>query len=264
MDIAWENAEENKRRAETAIRHSAHSDIYVLPEMFTTGFCVQPEKTAEEFDPQNDSLTPTLQWMRRIAKETDSAITGSIIVKEKTDILCPDNGRERYKYFNRLFFVYPDNTYSYYDKRHLFTYGEENKHYTQGQDRVVIKFRGIRLLLQICYDLRFPVWSRNRNDYDMIIYVANWPTSRINVWNVLLRARAIENQCYVAGANRVGNDPACEYNGQSCIISPYGKIIGECPSDSEGTATADIDIEKQEAFRQKFPVISDRDRFIIQ
>lgn len=260
-NIVWEHAEENRKRAEAAIRSAVHSDVYVLPEMFTTGFCIQPENIAEEFNADNDSQTPTLQWMKQIAQETDSAVAGSIIVKER----IPDsNGKEQsYQYFNRMFFVYPNRTYRYYDKRHLFTYGEENRHYTRGEDRVVVEFRGVRLLLQICYDLRFPVWSRNKGDYDIILYAANWPTSRIHVWNILLKARAIENQCYVAGINRVGNDPSCEYCGNSCIIDPYGKTVGECTTGKECTATVDIDMEKLEAFRHKFPVIADRDDFSV-
>ncbi|MCM1313351.1 MAG: nitrilase family protein [Bacteroides sp.] len=269
-DIVWKNAEENRKQAEKAIKEAPLSDLYVLPEMFTTGFCTQPEDIAEEFQTANGKQPPSLQWMIRIAEEMDCAIAGSIIVKEKADTDdsedrkgCCNSKKAYYNYFNRLFFVYPDHTYCYYDKRHLFTYGEEDKHYTCGRNRMIAGFRGVRILLQICYDLRFPVWSRNKGDYDMAIYVASWPTSRIHVWNTLLAARAMENQCYVAGVNRVGQDPVCEYCGNSRIISPYGKTIGECGSGSVHTATAEIDMEKLNAFRHKFPVLDDRDDFTV-
>ncbi len=262
MDIVWNDSEENRRRAEKAIRNAERSDMYVLPEMFTTGFCTHPEEIAELST--DKSLPPTLQWMRQIAKELNCAIVGSVAIKEMLNDK-PD-GKDCvpvpcYKYFNRMFFVYPDGKYHHYDKRHLFTYGEEDRFYTKGQNRVVVEFRKTRFLLQVCYDLRFPVWSRNTGDYDVAIYVASWPTSRIGVWNTLLTARAIENQCYVVGVNRTGCDPLCEYCGCSRIINPYGKSLGECTDGMESSVTVHIDMEKLEQFRRKFPVIADRDRF---
>ena len=147
----------------------------------------------------------------------------------------------------------------YYDKHHLFTYGGEHNHYTAGDKRVVVEWRGVRILLEICYDLRFPIWSRNRGDYDMIIYVASWPTPRVEAWKALLVARAIENQCYVAGVNRVGDDPNCTYCGGSSIIDPYGRHLAICADSCECEASAEIDMEALEAFREKFPVLKDAD-----
>ncbi len=256
-DIVWGDAKLNLQRADEAIRALPDADVYVLPEMFPTGFCTRPEGVA-------DSNHAALGWMRRMAVERSAAVVGSIATEE--------GGR----YYNRLYFVHPDGREEHYDKRHLFTYGGEDKHYTAGEERVVVDYRGVRILLQVCYDLRFPVWSRNRRiggkssavdgagyDYDIIIYVASWPTSRIAVWNTLLAARAIENQCYVVGVNRVGSDPACDYCGASCIISPYGKTIARCEDNVETTATADIDMEALNAFRRKFPVLEDMDEFTI-
>ena len=176
-------------------------------------------------------------------------MAGSVSIKE--------NG----KFYNRFYFVYPDGTYCSYDKRHLFTYGGEHKTFTAGKERVIVTYQGVRILLQICYDLRFPVWSRNRKDYDMVIYVASWPTPRVEVWSALLRARALENQCYVAGVNRVGEDPSCQYSGGTALIDPYGHTLGACKDGEEGEVTADIDMEELERFRQKFPVLDDADAF---
>ena len=138
-----------------------------------------------------------------------------------------------------------------------------HKRFTAGTERVVVNFRGVRILLEVCYDLRFPVWSRNLGDYDMILYVASWPTPRVDAWSALLRARAIENQCYVAGVNRMGTDPTCEYSGGSAIIDPYGKTIAECPWSRESAVSADIDMEALQAFRKKFPVLDDADPFTL-
>ena len=146
-----------------------------------------------------------------------------------------------------------------YDKRHLFSYGHEDQFFTPGTQRTIVEYQGVRILLEICYDLRFPVWSRNRKDYDMIIYVANWPTSRMSVWNTLLRARAIENQCFVAGVNRVGHDPVCDYSGGSMLIDAYGKVVADCGTEQPCCKCAEIDMERLLAFRKKFPVLDDAD-----
>ena len=185
--------------------------------------------------------------MKRKAAAIDAAIAGSVAI-------CKDG-----KYFNRFYFVKPNGEVTHYDKKHLFTYGGEHKRFTAGDKRVVVEFRGVRILLEICYDLRFPIWSRNHGDYDMILYVASWPTPRVAAWSALLVARAIENQCYVAGVNRVGTDPACQYCGGSVVIDPYGKTIASCADNQECEASAEINIEALEAFRQKFPVLNDAD-----
>ncbi len=240
-DILWGNPQGNVERADTAIKAQPGADLYILPEMFSTGFCTQPEGMAESTNSE------TLRWMQRTAAELDSAIAGSIAVEEDG------------KFYNRFYFVHPDGTVDHYDKKHLFTFGGEHKHFTAGNERVVVNFRGTRILLEVCYDLRFPIWSRNHGDYDMIIYVASWPTPRVEAWNALLVARAIENQCYVAGVNRVGTDPNCEYCGGSVIIDPYGKTIAACKRGKEEAASAEIDLAALEAFREKFPVLKDAD-----
>lgn len=240
-NIEWANTPFNVLGADVAIDCHPGSDLYVLPEMFSTGFCTHPEGIAETAD------CDTLRWMKDKAAATNAAIAGSIAISE--------NG----KYYNRFYFVTPDGQVTHYDKKHLFTYGGEHERFTAGDCRVVVEFRGVRILLEICYDLRFPVWARNRKDYDMIIYVANWPSSRLSAWSALLVARAIENQCYVVGVNRVGTDPSCEYAGGSVIIDPYGKTIAACELEKECEATAEIDMAQLKAFREKFPVLDDAD-----
>jgi predicted amidohydrolase len=185
--------------------------------------------------------------MKEKAASTGAAIAGSVAVTD---------GKS---YYNRFYFVKPDGSVAHYDKKHLFTYGGEHHRFTAGEERVVVEHCGVRILLEICYDLRFPVWARNRGDYDMILYVASWPTPRVPAWSALLLARAIENQCYVAGVNRVGTDPSCEYCGGTVVIDPYGKTIAECPMGEESEASAVVDMDALEAFRQKFPVLEDRD-----
>ena len=240
-DILWADPAENVRRADEAIDRNPGADLYILPEMFSTGFCTQPEGIAEPAD------NGTLGWMKEKAAATGAAIAGSIAIH--------DNG----KYYNRFHFVTPDGNVTTYDKKHLFTFGGEHKQFTAGDNRVIVNHKGVRILLEICYDLRFPIWSRNRGDYDMIIYVASWPTPRVGAWKALLTARAIENQCYVVGVNRVGTDPDNDYCGGSRVIDPYGKIIAECEDGVEMGATVDVDMNMLEAFRAKFPVLDDAD-----
>lgn len=243
-DIVWADPEENRRRCTKAIECNPGADLYVMPEMFSTGFCTNPVGIAESTE------SDTLEWMRYVASESGAAIAGSVAVTD---------GK---KYYNRFYFVKPDGSVTHYDKKHLFTYGGENHSFTAGDKRVVVEWRGVRIMLEICYDLRFPIWSRNNGDYDMILYVASWPTPRVAAWNSLLVARAIENQCYVAGVNRVGTDPSCEYCGGTVVIDPYGKTIAECPMGEESEASAFIDMELLNAFREKFPVLNDRDYMV--
>lgn len=241
QDIVWEDVAENLRKADAAIDSDPGADLYVLPEMFSTGFCTHPAGVAGQNGGQ------TLEWMKEKAAQTDSAIAGSVAVVE--------DGR----YFNRFYFVTPDGSVAWYDKKHLFTYGGEHERFTPGDRRVVVEFCGVRIMLLVCYDLRFPIWSRNHGDYDMILYVASWPTPRVQAWKSLLVARAIENQCYVAGVNRVGTDPSNGYSGGSMVIDPYGKIVASCEDGKECSASAEIDIPALEAFRKKFPVLNDSD-----
>lgn len=240
-DIVWADPTRNVQRADEAIDGNPGSDLYVLPEMFSTGFCTQPEGIAEPAENR------TVSWMKAKASQTGAAIAGSIAVHE--------DGR----YYNRFHFVTPDGNVTTYDKKHLFTFGGEHNRFTAGSERVIVAYKDFRILLEICYDLRFPVWSRNRGDYDMIIYVASWPTPRVEAWKALLTARAIENQCYVAGVNRVGEDPGNNYCGGSRVIDPYGKIMAKCEDGREMEVTAEVDMEVLEAFRAKFPVLDDAD-----
>jgi len=241
MDIAWASPEANRRTAENAILAAPGSDLYVLPEMWSTGFATVPEGIAESDD--SDSLA----WMKAMAAKVDGAVAGSIAVR------CADGS-----YRNRFYFVKPDGSVTYYDKHHLFTYGGEHHRYTAGNERVVVEWRGVRFLLLVCYDLRFPLWARSREDYDAILYVASWPTPRVEAWRTLLKARAIENQCYVCGVNRIGTDPSCEYCGGTAFIDPYGAAT-EAPDGLPASLVGTIDLDALSAFRSKFPVLKDRD-----
>lgn len=251
LDLVWASPESNRAKAEHIIKSQEKADVYILPEMFSTGFATVPEGIAEEWA---DGTCASHRWMQSVAAELDAAIVGSIAVRENDG-----------SFFNRLCFVRPNGETTFYDKYHLFTFGGEHLRYTAGQTKVVAEFRGYRFLLQICYDLRFPVFSRNNaeNPYDVAIYVASWPTPRVEAWLSLLKARAIENQCYVCGVNRVGTDPNCQYSGGTQIIDPYGKIIAECQMGDESATTATLDKEALEAFRLKFPVLHDAETFYV-
>lgn len=240
QDIVWADVNENIRKADTALDSQPGAELYIFPEMFSTGFCTFPEGVAE-------AQGQTLQWMKTKSAQIGAAIAGSVAIREDG------------KYYNRFYFVKPDGEVAQYDKKHLFTFGGEHERFTAGDKRVVVEYKGVRILLEVCYDLRFPIWSRNHGDYDMILYVANWPTVRVAAWKSLLVARAIENQCYVAGVNRVGADPSNEYSGGSMVIDPYGKIIASCEDGVEMIASAEIDMEMLETFRNKFPVLNDAD-----
>ena len=246
-DIVWASLQANHEHAEKMMRSMESADLYILPEMFSTGFATQPEGIAE--DMQNGT-TPSIEWMKKMACELDAAIAGSVAVRE-------EDGR----YYNRFCFVYPNGECTFYDKHHLFTYGGEHHRYTAGQERVVAEFRGVRFLLQICYDLRFPVFARNKADepYDAIIYVASWPTPRVEAWLALQKARAIENQCYVCAVNRVGTDPSCQYSGGTLMTDPYGKVVAQCPMGEESAIHAELNMKELMAFREKFPVLEDAD-----
>lgn len=244
-DICWANPAENRTRTQEMMERYDEVDLFVLPEMFSTGFCTQPRGIAEPAESE------TLQWMKRKAAERNCAIAGSVAVEEDG------------KYYNRFYFVHPDGKIQYYNKKHLFTYGGEHKQFTPGTERVIVSYRGVRFLMQICYDLRFPVWSRNRGDYDVAIYVASWPVPRIEAWKALLRARAIENQCYVVAVNRVGDDPNCKYCGGSAVIDPYGTTVIACEDNLACGAEAVIDLDTLDEFRKKFPVLDDADAFFL-
>lgn len=245
-DLAWEDKEINITHFEAQFEKLASQkvDLLVLPEMFTTGFSMQTEKLAEA----NTDIT--VKWMQTMAMHYQFLLTGSIIVKEKD------------KYYNRQLFAFPDGKLQHYDKRHLFRMGNEHLHYTAGKERVIIHYKGWNILPQICYDLRFPVWSRNRNDYDLLLYIANFPTQRSKVWQTLLTARAIENQCYVIGCNRIGTDgKGMIYSGDSQILSPKGEVIALAPKNMPCLLTASLALDELRCFREKFPVYLDADTF---
>lgn len=242
------------------------ADLYVLAETFATGFMT--EGSAEQAGVQSPQI---LSWMKQQARRLDAAIAGSVATKAPggsvaTKTPLPSGGVGEGSgdvLYNRLFFVRPDGSYDYYDKRHLFGYAGETDEYVAGSYRLVVEWRGVRFLLQVCYDLRFPVFSRNRGDYDAAIYVANWPEKRRDVWQTLLKARALENQCYVVGANIVGSDQVCDYMGDSVIIDAYGHTVASCTPGRVEVATAELDMEKLWHFRQKFPVLNDADAFVL-
>ena len=242
VTLQWADTRANlEHAAEMMLAHQGEDiDVFVLPEMFSTGFVMNPQGVA-------DADGTVLAWMQAMAARMDAAIVGSVAVE--------DDGH----FYNRAFFVRPDGTYDYADKRHLFTYGGENRYYTRGDRRVIIPWRGTRFLLLVCYDLRFPIWSRCRDDYDAIIYVANWPVVRQRSWDILLPARAMENQSFVIGANRVGQDPMCEYQGGSIIYDFYGQPLATAQPYEEGAITAQLDMAQLKHFRTKFPVLDDHD-----
>ncbi|HEX5023700.1 MAG TPA: amidohydrolase [Agriterribacter sp.] len=258
--LYWEDKAANLRMFKekiTAIPEK--TEIVILPEMFSTGFSMQTQKLAEKMDGL------TVEWMQHVATQQKIILTGSVIIEEAGN------------YFNRLIWMLPDGNYGYYDKRHLFAYAKEHEHYTPGNKRLIASVKGWKINLQVCYDLRFPVWVRQKShlveqdetqaistaEYDLIIYVANWPEKRIHAWKTLLQARAIENQCYVAGVNRVGKDGNdITYSGESMIIDPLGEPMYSA-SHQEDTFTCMLHKEKLETIRKQFPFLRDADSFLI-
>jgi predicted amidohydrolase len=230
------------------------TEIIVLPEMFSTGFSMQAKALAETMDGE------TVEWMKQVAAENKIILTGSIIIKENE------------QFFNRLIWMLPNGQFGYYDKRHLFAFAKEEEHYTPGNKRLIASVKGWKINLQICYDLRFPVWSRQKPvlstaaeevqpEYDLLIYVANWPEKRSHAWKTLLCARAIENQCYVVGVNRVGKDGNNIYHsGNSLVIDPLGQVLYHT-ADEEDIFTVKLEKEKLEEVRTKFPFWKDADNF---
>jgi len=264
-NLYWEDKEANLQLLEdkiNAIREN--TQVVILPEMFSTGFSMKPEELAEDMDGE------TLHWMRRIASEKKIIVTGSLMIEEDG------------KYFNRLIWMLPNGQYGQYDKRHLFAYAEEDKHYTAGNQRLIASVSGWKINLMVCYDLRFPVWSRQQSslqeseqtpvppgevgrgpEYDVLIYVANWPERRSIAWKTLLVARAIENQSYVIGVNRVGEDGHNIYHsGNSMVVDPLGEILYH-KADEEDIFTISLEKEYLQKIREKLPFWRDADRFLI-
>ncbi len=250
--LAWEDKEANLQMLEEKINAiEERTEIVVLPEMFSTGFTMQPQLFAEEMEGE------TLEWMKRIAADKRIVLTGSFVIQEED------------KFYNRLIWMLPNGEYGFYNKRHLFGYGGEDQHYTAGNKRLIASVKGWKINLQVCYDLRFPVWARqtptghSSPEYDVLIYVANWPERRSHAWKTLLCARAIENQCYVVGVNRVGVDGNnINHSGNSLVIDPLGEVLYH-KADEEDTFTITLEKEWLEEVRKKFPFWKDGDQFII-
>lgn len=243
--LYWEDPVANRDQFSEKIKSiSGQTDLILLPEMFPTGFTMNASALAEP----NEG--PTLKWMQALAGAYKAAITGSVIVSEKN------------KYYNRLYFVFPDGSYKTYDKKHTFTLAGEDTVYTAGTERFIIEYKGWKVCPLVCYDLRFPVWSRNTELYDVLLYVANWPRKRILAWDTLLRARAIENMCYCIGVNRTGTDGnGHEYNGHSAIYDALGAQISTSDFEDAFVQTIVLDKSHIDSTREQFRFLNDRDSF---
>lgn len=259
-NLHWENKKANLDMLTQKIESiKEKTEVVILPEMFSTGFSMQPKVLAEKMDGE------TIEWMKKIAAAKKIIITGSVIIEEDG------------KYYNRLIWMLPNGRYGVYDKRHLFAYADEHNHYSAGNKRLIAQVKGWKINLQVCYDLRFPVWARQApsqpppkgeekaavHEYDVLIYVANWPGRRSLAWKTLLQARAIENQCYVIGVNRMGDDGNnIHYNGNSMIIDPLGEILYNKEKE-EDIFTYTLQKERVKEVREKFPFWRDADSFEI-
>ncbi|MCW2119140.1 amidohydrolase [Flavobacterium sp. 7A] len=244
--LVWEQPEANRNQFDEKISNlPLDIELIVLPEMFSSGFTMNPKNVAETM------TGDTVQWMQKTAKFHNSALTGSLVITE--------NGN----FYNRLVFVFPSGEIQFYDKRHLFTLAGEEKIYTAGKQKLTVNYLGWKICLLVCYDLRFPVFSRNVENYDLLIYVANWPETRILAWDSLLRARAIENLSYTIGVNRIGEDGnKLPYNGHSQLITPLGQYLVE-PQETEAVFIVEIDLELVQNTRKKFNFLNDADTFEI-
>ncbi len=255
-ELHWEDAQENLTMFSKKIENlTGQTDLVVLPEMFNTGFSMESKKLAETMDGLS------VNWMKEQAKKIDAAIIGSLIIQEDGD------------YFNRLVWMSPDGNIHTYDKRHLFRMAGEHNHFTAGRKRLIVEYKGWRICPLVCYDLRFPVWSRNssitnhhstKSEYDILIYVANWPAIRKAPWSKLLEARAIENQAFVIGVNRVGEDEnGNDYSGDSVAINPKGECLSSIKPSTNQFQTMEFSLKELNDFREKFPVEMDADEFKI-
>jgi omega-amidase len=244
--LTWEDPQANRANFEKLINGIGQTDLIVLPELFATGFTMQPKQVAETMEGE------TIAWMKEMAASKECAITGSLVIVE--------NGN----YYNRLLFVFPNGTVRTYDKRHLFSLAGEDKAYTPGREKLIVEFKGWKICPLVCYDLRFPVFARNVEEYDLLLYVANWPSPRILAWETLLKARAIENMCYVAGVNRIGEDAnGHPYPGHSQVVDCLGATIADASGD-EGVFSVVLDKESMLETRKKFGFLNDRDSFTLQ
>ena len=242
--LLWENPKANRNHFEEKINAIIGKvDLIVLPEMFSTGFTMHPEAVFETMEGE------TILWLQSLAKAKNIAITGSLVIKENND------------FYNRLVFVFPSGEIQFYDKRHLFTLAGEDKVYTSGSQKLIVDYLGWKICPLVCYDLRFPVFARNVEDYDVLVYVANWPKSRIQAWDILLKARSVENLCYTIGVNRTGFDNNnFEHDGHSQAIDFLGNYVLE-PQETEGVFIVELNKEKLVEARKKLGFLGDRDCF---
>jgi predicted amidohydrolase len=246
--IVWEKPAANLEYFDQQISKLPSTvDLVILPEMFTTGFSMNPISIAETME------GPSIKWMVTTAKTNRMALVGSVVIKENA------------QYFNRLFFIHPNGHIETYDKRHLFTLAKENDQYTSGEERLIVFYKGWRICPLICYDLRFPVWSRNTNEYDLLVFVANWPSIRIHAWDTLLKARAIENMSYCIGVNRVGKDEnGYEYNGHTAIYNFLGEKLSRTIEGKENILQCVVSKNELQKIRQKLNFLEDQDAFKIE
>ncbi|MTH17017.1 nitrilase family protein [Flavobacterium sp. LC2016-01] len=246
-DLFWENPSKNRENFDSKINEiESEVNLIVLPEMFSTGFTMNPSAVAETMDGE------TVIWMKGIAKQKNAAVTGSLVITENE------------KFYNRMFFVFPSGEIQFYNKRHLFTLAGEDQFYTAGTEKVIVEYLDWKICLQVCYDLRFPVFARNTENYDLLLYVANWPKVRTNAWDALLKARAIENLSYAVGVNRIGIDANnYEHIGHSQAVDFLGNYILE-PQETEGVFVVDLDKNKMLETRKKLDFLSDQDVFEIK
>lgn len=242
-ELEWESPRDNRDRFDELLERVEQTDVIVLPEMFSTGFSMSSAELAETME------GPTINWMRAKAEQKSATVCGSVIIEEEGH------------YFNRFVWMPSDGDPTTYDKRHLFRMGTENEHYSAGRKKVIVEQNGFRICPMVCYDLRFPVWSRNDTGFHLLLYVANWPAPRRQHWKTLLRARAVENLCYVVGLNRVGRDGNdVDYAGDSAIVDFNGETLVDLQDQATST-TATMDLESLEQYREAFPAWRDRDQF---
>ena len=246
-DLVWENPKKNRKHLKEKIESlSQEIDMIILPEMFSTGFTMNAKDVAEPMDGK------TVEWMKKRALQSNAAVVGSLIISEND------------KFYNRLLFVEPSGDIKHYDKRHTFTLAREDKIYTAGKEKKIIDYKGWKICLLVCYDLRFPVWARNAEIYDVLIYVANWPKPRIFAWDTLLKARAIENMCYCIGVNRVGIDKAQnEYSGNSAAYDVLGNTISNIKPNKEQVEVVTLEKNHITFYRNKLKFLEDKDPFIL-
>jgi predicted amidohydrolase len=248
VDIVWQDAKQNRINFLEIINQISEAvDVIVLPEMFSTGFSMQPEPIAETMQGE------TVKWMQQLASEKNTAICGSLIISEEK------------KFYNRFLFVHPSGRIEKYNKRHLFTLAGEEKIYTSGTEKIIIDYNGWKICPLVCYDLRFPVWARNVENYDVLLYVANWPKPRISAWDILLKARAIENLCYIVGVNRIGFDAnSLAYNGHTAAYDCLGAQLATTNENEEGFIVVEFDKNHISAIRNSLNFLKDKDTFEIK